>query len=221
MKERPILFSGAMVRALLAGTKTQTRRIVKQQPERNDKGTLMWGTGRRTGLQRFGVDGLDVPPGVFARCPYGQAGDRLWVRESHAPQPDCSLAWDNWMRGVGGARPIIHYMADGSAKAWVDRWRPSIHMPRWASRITLEVVSVRVERLHELSEADAIAEGIEQMPCSVPDTRLWRNYDPSNGWTPSVAIPQNSYRSLWGAINGPDSWAANPWVWVVEFKRLP
>lgn len=99
-------------------------------------------------------------------------------------------------------------------------WRPSIHMPRWASCILLEIVSVRVERLHDLSEADAIAESIEQMPCEVPKTRLWRNYRPENSWPPRVAIPQNSLRTLWESINGEEGWLSNPWCWAIEFKRV-
>lgn len=233
MKERPILFSGAMVRALLAGAKTQTRRVVKPQPPA-DKQRVAW--------YEPGVMGW-APPEVPSqhwhkvRCPYGQPGDRLWVRESGAMHAllapeDPAQPW-LFRHDVPATAGLGHY--------WVQRTRapgasystectreqflrhssakvvPSIHMPRWASRITLEITSVRVERLQDISEADAVAEGIEQMPCAVPDTRLWRNYDPGNGWTPSLAIPQNSFRSLWESINGPDSWDENPWVWVVEF----
>lgn len=225
MTVRPILFSGPMVRALLDGSKTQTRRVVKPQPQNdpakhhpiepysNGRGGWNWvlqATGHGTG---------DPFP-----CPYGQPGDRLWVREAFSG-PWCMEAQD----GRAAAPPSkwaressIWYWADGEPTHgdWT-RPRPSIHMPRWASRIMLEVTGVRVERLREISEADAMAEGIERMPCQVPNTRLWRNYTPGNGWTPSVAIPQNSFRSLWESINGPGAWDANPWVWVVEFRRLP
>lgn len=216
MKERPILFSGPMVRALLDGSKTQTRRVCKpaanlsavvEVPDPAERGQVYNGS-------HFGDEDGEVQ---FA-CPYGGRGDRLWVRESfsgphhreHSPPRD----WHSMDE--------IHCWADGNPEAgdWT-KPRPGMFMPRWASRITLEVVSVRVERLQAISEADAIAEGIEQRPCAVPNTRLWRNYDPSNGWTPSVAIPQNSYRSLWEVINGADAWAPNPWVWAVEFRRLP
>ena len=175
--DRPILFSAPMVRAILAGTKTQTRRVCKPAEAQGMTYVVncMDGTWRN--------EEGDMPS---FRCPHGVPGDRLWVRESH------------W---------------------WFKDEPASIHMPRWASRITLEVTGVRVERLQDISEADAIAEGIEQMPCEVPDTKLWRNYTPDNGWTPRVAMPQNSYRSLWESINGQGSWDANPWVWVVEFRR--
>lgn len=207
MKERPILFSGAMVRVLLNGKKTQTRRIVKPQPERNDKGTLMWGTGRRTGMQRFGVDGLDVPPGVFARCPYGKPGDRLWVREAfmHEPADYC------WEASVSiPCRPAVTtYRADYPNSQPGEGWKPSIHMPRALSRITLEITAVRVERLQGISAADALAEGVNVHPDfhGKPDT--------------SIYGPVQAYRDLWEQINGPDSWDANPWVWAVEFRRLP
>lgn len=213
MKERPILFSGAMVRALLAGTKSQTRRIVKQQPERNDKGTLMWGTGRRTGMQSFGVDGLDVPPGVFARCPYGQAGDRLWVRETWAYGIHALSS-----RNAEREGPWV-YGADSAAKQGrlCDRWRPSIHMRREASRITLEVTGVRVERLQGISEADCWAEGIEEVMHDFEDAS---QVDMAKRLGCSIEDAKPLYAQLWEQINGTGSWAANPWVWVVEFRRL-
>ena len=229
-KERPILFSGAMVRALLTGTKTQTRRVVKPQPDTAHDGEPYWFIGG------YRVWGYRPAPAVPLRaggnplpCPYGQPGDRLWVRETFIqgfpvdPLTDSLQQWD----ADGNELPKkTWYRADNSDIGWIDDdgwqvnvpWKPSIHMPRAASRITLEITSVRVERLQDISEGDAVAEGIEQMPCAVPDTRLWRNYDPGNGWTPSLAIPQNSFRSLWESINGPDSWDENPWVWVVAFS---
>lgn len=223
MKERPILFNSAMVRAVLAGTKTQTRRLVKL-PHNNPLG--VWEPFWFGGENCYDRHGQDVPgrwtlghsrTGDIIGCPIAQAGDRLWVRE----------AW----RTVAGADTIpprdlmnvessIHYEADESSSAGMGKLRPGMFMPRWASRITLEVTGVRVERLQEISEADAMAEGIERMPCLVPNTRLWRNYTPGNGWTPSIAIPQNSFRSLWESINGPGAWAANPWVWCVAFQKV-
>ena len=175
MKERPILFSAPMVRALLAGTKTQTRRIVKARD-------LEW---------------MDVHQGLrepdnAERCPYGQPGDRLWVRETfgHFERNE------NFAPGCE-----VFYRADGESLA-VERWRPSIHMPRWASRITLEVTGVRVERLQDISEADATAEGVSAIPDEM-----------------RRATPRCDFQALWQSINGPDSWAANPWVWIVEFRR--
>lgn len=206
MKERPILFSAPMVRAILAGTKTQTRRVVKPQPPKHtytvsvfhhpDPRPHFWAwthSPKRPDLANLSD--------WCAPCPYGQPGNRLWVRETHSPQPDCWGSWDRWMRGEGGPGPVIHYKAS-DPKAWVDCWRPSIHMPRWASRITLEIASVRVERLQDISRGDAMAEG-----CPFPN--MAAGPDPSD-W----------YRELWNEINGPNSWAANPWVWVVEFKRV-
>ena len=187
MKERPILFSAPMVRALLAGTKTQTRRIVKARD-------LEW---------------MDVHQGLrepdnAERCPYGQPGDRLWVRETFA-------------RIDGQTRPWIEtdYQATythgdrlGDTLGIKKRWTPSIHMPRHASRITLEVTGVRVERLQDISAADARAEGCPDKPVDGAEqasidllAKLW-------------------YHDLWEQINGLDSWAANPWVWVIEFKAI-
>ena len=162
MADRPILFSAPMVRALLAGTKTQTRRVCKLDV--------------RSGMPEPELASL------LRCCPYGVPGDRLWVRETWAPLT------------VGYA-----YRADPVWNAPpADRWHPSIHMPRAASRITLEVTGVRVERLQDISEADVIAEGC-------PRQMLY-----GTGW----------YRDLWLKINGTGSWGANPWVWVIEFRLV-
>lgn len=183
MKERPILFSGPMVRAILEGRKTQTRRVCKL----NLHEMALWIANQSSNN-----------PNVKVRCPYGQPGDRLWVREMHY---------------IGGDN-LVAYRADSVATfdrkeffrwddEWDGDWRPSIHMPRWASRILLEIVSVRVERLQDISEADALAEGmtfpegLEHGEC--PKTAFW---------------------ALWGNINGPQSWHENPWVWVIEFQRV-
>jgi hypothetical protein len=202
MKERPILFNAPMVRALLAGTKTQTRRVVKPQPrEGNDitsgRGELAW----QTGVGHFIVSTLPKAPKLFVeRCPYGRPGDRLWVRETFT-------AFD-----VG----FVTYRADFNSDPAEDRahgivWTPSIHMPRWASRILLEIVSVRVERLQDISEADAMAEGITVPNCGC-------------GWGLDGDLlsgtASGAYMLLWESINGHGSWDANPWVWVVEFKRV-
>ena len=188
MKKRPILMSAPMVRALLDGSKTQTRRMLKMPH----------------GLWETSPSGELVP--IPSNCPYGQPGDRLWVRESFSG-PYCMEAQD----GMAAAAPStwvhesrIWYWADGQPTHgdWT-RPRPSIHMPRWASRITLEVTDVRVERLQDISEADAIAEGCPPNATNAPD-------DISRFW----------YRLLWDQINGPGSWDANPWVWCVTFSRL-
>lgn len=203
MKERPILFSGAMVRALLAGTKTQTRRVMKPQPTGFVGGP---GVKLRDGSPAplVPIDEDVAPVGREIRCPYGAAGDRLWVRESF-----CHLYRDN--TEPPARRPEdVAYMADGITPDLYayGPWKPSIHMPRWASRITLVVTGVRVERLQDISKADALAEGVNV------------HQDHHGKPTTSIYSPVQAYRDLWEQINGPGSWDANPWVWAVDFKRL-
>jgi hypothetical protein len=220
MPERPIIFSGPMVRAILAGTKMQTRRVVQPQPpaghawagwcvastQRADEGKATWGAGSLPHLRAA----------HRVACRYGRPGDRLWVRE----------AW-RVGRKHDGTKPsdlsprsmTVEYEAGGYAcnspwsagewqssdcaprehPEWVGKLRPPIHMPRWASRITLEVTGVRVERLQDVSAADFWAEGIEHSP---------------------DVDPVHEYSDLWRSIYGPGSWASNPWVWVVEFQRV-
>lgn len=213
MKERPILFSAPMVRALLDGSKTQTRRIIKgQAPE--------WATFTdeeyADGREFFMVCGEKEPSGLrpilaAAHCPYGHAGDRLWVRETFSD-----------IYGAGGdearRKEEVMYRADGETDPYVigGRWTPSIHMPRWASRILLEIVSVRVERLQAIGPDDAVEEGIERVRQDDDRVCYWRDYVTGG----KVAVQVGSYRSLWESINGSGSWDANPWVWVVEFKRV-
>lgn len=202
MKERPILFSAPMVRALLAGTKTQTRRVVKVQPEPGFIGN--YGPGNPFIRGERG----DI------RCPYGQPGDRLWVRETwQGPLLDSEEHEAQFSEDGPDAfkKPgFCAYRATDTLDA-IDEdgkdlgWRPSIHMPRWASRILLEIVSVRIERLQDISDADAKAEGVALPPstCTMYDG-IWRD----------------GYRNLWQFINGQGSWDANQWVWVIEFKRI-
>ena len=190
MKERPILFSAPMVRALLAGTKTQTRRIIKPQH-----------------LAFFNQDAAAMLSDWNERpLPYGQPGDRLWVRETFG-HFECN---QHFKPGCN-----VYYRADGNCLE-LEPWRPSIHMPRWASRITLEITSVRVERLQEISEADAIAEGVTRLPGG----DMWTAGGIYDGPLHD-ANPCGAYRRLWESINGPDSWAANPRVWAIEFRRVP
>jgi len=208
MKERPIIFNADMVRAVLDGRKTQTRRIMKVQPEsnqlsllcitastdRSDTGKYHWAESNATGNHARSK--------LFA-CPYGAVGDRLWVRET-------------WAEAGGSAPELQLYRANYPAHVPSKyenvpppesiRWRPSIHMPRWASRITLEITGVRVERLQNISQEDAKAEG------------CWYG---RGGGEPDFAVsPADHFPTLWASIYGEESWQANPWVWVIEFKRV-
>ena len=204
MTERGISFSAPMVRALLAGTKTQTRRIVK---EKNVPAALRDGPGS-------------------ACCPF-TVGDRLWVREAYR-LPESVDAFSPTEAGTrllaAGADPStvpICYDADGATRHWpVDgapclpgKRRMGMFMPRWGSRIVLDVVDVRMERLDECSAADAVAEGIERLE-DVDGAARWRVYGPSPASTSDARL---SYRSLWEQINGAGSWEANPLIWVVVF----
>ena len=214
VKERPILFSAPMVRAILDGRKTQTRRIVKPQPP----GSCRYEINGNQDKAYCVFDDAGLPGGIgfcpptarskdhLLPCPYGKPGDRLWVRET----------WQQVTQDVATVKPIdvlrdckqgVCYAADGERCPITYgqvklRWRPSIFMRRWASRITLEITGVRVERLQDISEEDAIAEGVQ---CA---------------GVPSSLTNRGAFAKLWESINGPDSWAANPWVWVVEFHKL-
>jgi len=218
MKERPILFSAPMVRALLDGSKTQTRRVVKVQPP--VRGDLRVLARHRTADGAF-IDYMWWPfsesdgGGKAFTCPYGQPGDHLWVRETFAAS-------------AHGATAAVMYRADSHVRPGLgdfegESWKPSIHMPRAASRILLEVVSVRVEQLQDCNKQDAIAEGIHRYE------HFWRDaefplddvaYEPVKGWPTRYSCPVQAYQALWESINGAGSWGANPWVWVVEFKRV-
>jgi hypothetical protein len=195
MKERPILFSAPMVRAILEGRKTMTRRVIKPHP------TLFNG---RAGGHDCGWP-IDER-GRLVACPYGQPGDRLWVRETFQTLEDFAAKDATYYRADGKK---ITALVDGDKYDLSHKWRPSIFMPRALSRITLEITSVRVERVQDISEADAIAEGC-----------IASNDDLTDGY---FDIPARSFfEDLWDSINAKlgYGWDANPWVWVVEFKRV-
>jgi hypothetical protein len=217
--ERPILFSAPMVRAILEGRKTQSRRIVKLQPEVWDDGTIDFGwaqfypngyvhTSNEEGYGGQNWNSSNYPTeNKFAQalartphsklCPFGRPGDRLWVRETHK-----FTVLEGWKKIlISYASGGEHEVPSPSPIPCETKWRPSIHMPRWASRISLEVTSVRVERLKEITAADVLAEGVGN-----PDQK-------PGGLT-------NGFARQWGTLYGAGAWAANPWVWVIEFRRI-
>lgn len=203
-KERPILFSAAMIQALLAGRKTQTRRIVKGAP--HDAGCAVysqpWQTPGQSSALFFAGPTPESRGLARVKCPYGVPGDRLWVRETF---------YCNRFDYPDGPRDELkaelYYAADGlpnfEGEEAEIRWRPSIHMPRWASRLTLEITGVRLERLHDISDADAWAEGVQA---------------PAGSVTRYQGEGRGLFFDLWRTINGEASLDANPYVWVVEFK---
>lgn len=201
MKSRPILFSAPMVRALLAGTKTQTRRPLRE-------GTWL---DPKEGVIRMCSVGNGVTGFQSVACPYGAPGDQLWVRETWAHHVQAQSA----ERDEDG--PFV-YAADGPQalqSRLASKWTPGIHMFRWASRITLEIAAVRVERLQDISEADALAEGVT--PKCEPGCS-GRLMEALGGF--SFRPAASAYADLWEQINGAGSWDANPWVWRLSFKRV-
>jgi len=218
MKERPILFSAPMVRAILDGSKTQTRRVVKPQPPATVRDFCTFHNPKGEGLAHFAFDPVERElQDWFAVCPYGQPGDRLWVRETFSPIYPQDPTYN-------GGRPIEYdYSATykhgdrlGDSLGIKKVWKPSIHMPRAASRITLEITGVRVERLQDISEADVIAEGIRRRPLGF---RVELSGAPKHE-SRSFYTAISAFRFLWESINGPGSWDANPWVWVIDFKQV-
>lgn len=216
MKERPILFSALMVRALRAGLKTQTRRLLNPQPNNPEVFGVspIWGQGARRGSARFEIHAAFNDGGKrvdrWLPCPYGAAADRLWVKETWRTEKKYDRRKPS--RLPAGAR--IWFEADGPAPAWAGRLRPSIFMRKWMSRIRLAISGIRVERLQEISEADAKAEGAAH--------RIAPGGDLAGAFDQRVPIGfRNHFRDLWESINGAGSWGTNPWVWVVEFSLLP
>ncbi|MEJ5137763.1 MULTISPECIES: hypothetical protein [Acinetobacter] len=221
--ERPILFNTPMVQAILEGRKTQTRRIVKtriviEQAE-FELGNRPAVLHSEPSLQHY----------IDNDCPYGQVGDFLWVRETF-----CYGCIDEWDAEHPDDRRLFVDQYDGRKqdpipKQWclennveIDDviWKPSIHMPRSASRILLEITNIRVEHLSDISRADSVSEGIKtfMVDCSRDGLKTaFKDYSSDNNAI-SRNNPVDSFRTLWESINGADSWAVNPWVWVVEFK---
>jgi len=184
-----------MVRALLDGRKSQTRRTVKPIYDGDVVDIIEW---RPQNGAWFGLSGYNQV--AHCTCPYGEPGDRLWVKESYA----FDRAYDALSPSNTPRSTRIAYAADGPLPSWAGKPRPSIYMPRWACRIALEITCVRVERLQDISVGDCCAEGAPI-------------FDGDEEQTHAV---QSWYQNLWQSINGVNSWAANPWVWVVEFVRI-
>ena len=206
MKERPILFSAPMVRSILAGTKTQTRRALKPQPIYDGRFAGGWKV-----VGKNGHEAATCSPLIAELCPYGQPGDRLWVRETFCHQWNDMTGYHDDKFWYRASTPDVEHV-DGDAKS---PWKPSIHMPRAASRITLEITGVRVERLQGISEADAEAEGCAKNHIGY----YWGGPHAVSG-RKQMATAQSAYRDVWESINGAGSWDVNPWVWIVEFKRV-
>ena len=222
MKERPILFNGEMVRAILDGRKTMTRRIVKPQPPFEPEGYECGPFYRLMDAEPIAYGFCDEDGNDF-KCPYGQPGDRLWVRETWCPVNDEAFDGEKWIDyratpKYEESHPAGWDNAPGDPEAL--SWKPSIHMPRWASRILLEITSVRVERLQEITPNDCEAEGIQGK--SLPSPVRGQPYEEYNNGDGLVyTSPTLAFRALWESINGKKHpWESNPWVWVIEFKRL-
>ncbi|MGG6084651.1 hypothetical protein ACQSEB_23790 [Salmonella enterica] len=211
MKERGMIFNGEMVRAILEGRKAQTRRPFnwRRQPamemaERDDGSLWPWAEDCERGGD------------IWFACPFGEVGDRIWVRETfrvHSRATDvATLVYRASVRNSWTEQTHRVPVAVCNKPATPEKWTPSIHMPRWASRILLEITDVRVERLNAISQEDAQAEGMELTG--------WRpTYsDPDSGG--EVWTPYDNFAQLWSSIYGEESWQANPWVWVIEFKRV-
>ncbi|EKS6506540.1 hypothetical protein R9C26_002078 [Enterobacter hormaechei] len=204
--ERGMIFNSEMVRAILDGRKTQTRRIIKDCTVGRDPISKFIQIGKKF----IGCYPEDVPELIRECCPYGVPGDRIWVRETWAEAgasaPDLKLYRANYPAHVP-----THY--ENVPPAEDVRWTPSIHMPRWASRILLEITDVRVEQLKSISEEEARSEGVAQLR-----EGFWKHYQP--GWTQHQLSARGSFATLWESIYGFGEWDRNPWVWVIEFKRI-
>jgi hypothetical protein len=232
IKEHPILFSTVMVQALIAGTKTMTRRVAHKNFETLEEVKpvpRVMGMEEDWNSWRFTWESGDD---AIIKCPYGQVGNLLWVREAiyafghwvlnedENEHKKWSFVDETQFRGLE-----YHYMDNPPAEIRKKRvqgtcfWykRPSIFMPKAASRILLEIINIRVERLQDISEQDAINEGIEEAEFDkVNNCRVFKHY----GYQNAVTDEKDSFQSLWQSINGEESWNANPWVWVVEFKKV-
>ena len=190
-KFRPILFSTPMVQSILEGRKTQTRRVVKHQP--SEKGGLAFNDGEHPQM----------------KCPYGEIGDVIWVRETMIYNKNSETFWpvaDGYSKSV----------CEKTGKTFeYEKTIPAIYMPEQACRLFLKITDIRVERLQEITEEDAIAEGVDKY--GIQDNFAYKDYVNSKS---SYGQAKNSFMSLWYLINGVESWMTNPWVWVISFERI-
>lgn len=239
MTDRPIIFSGPMVRAILEGRKTQTRRVVRAPTEDlNHPAVHHWQMDQEhravavAHSEKVADQYITTFPHYRILCPYGVPGDRLWVRETGWQRPersprDIREGADTWPPYEYDAAQVCTLSPD-DMKNWGWKRRPAIHMPRWASRIKLEVTGVRIERLQEISHEDAEAEGFARLS---KDGQTWkygipdRDGEPGNdddGWHWQLwdIDARIAYKRLWDSINAKRApWSSNPWVWVIEFRR--
>ena len=230
MKERPILFSGPMVRAIMEGRKTMTRRIVK--PIIANCLEDGWG-----GEQQIYWTRDDEPIEATRLCPYGASDDRLWIKEAWRTYENFNefspKEIEKMAKNIGyeNAWAPIQYEADQTRINWLDRqygpgrYRHARFMPKWASRILLEIINIRVERLQDITEEEAIAEGIEPIPFadSKKKDNMFTVTTPEGdkyNYSSNFKTAKEAFKALWQSINGPGSWEQNPWVWVIEFKKL-
>lgn len=244
MKERPILFSAPMVQAILAGNKTQTRRVVKgfdiQGP--SSIGHYDWfKNGKWEGAHKTSMSFSDSS--AADNCPYGQLGDQLWVRETwgyfdpdgtgqdyespacaksseYMMHEDNSCLLDYWLRRIA-YKASFKLPEYGNGPDAPKKWHPSIHMPRWASRIQLEITNIRVERLQDISDEDAESEGIESCGRCGGFGFIEQGGEVFDCPMPECGISAATlFERLWKSINGAESWTANPYVWVIEFRKV-
>ena len=211
VRERPILFSGPMVRAILDGRKTQTRRVVKPQPDVSEGygGCTRLMFKKRNGEALLN-EALNAPSPLLypLLCPYGDVGDRLWVRETFATGP----------KGHGWGDVIYHATFGAALKPVCEgftKWKPSIHMPRAISRLSLDITEVRVERLQDITNVEAEREGVTHYDCGHPDC-----FD-KQGHPGKHFGPRGAFMELWESLNAKRGygWDANPWVWCLTFRR--
>lgn len=234
MKETGLMFKAPLVRSILDGTKTQTRRVVKNQPFDRSWSTKGHKIGYMSGRAANGdeVDGLiaysESSGGEWhAKCPMGQPGDRIYVRETFVQGHDYDAVTDRLRThdDAGNPLPMKTWFRATDEATWCDGdgweantpWKPAIHMPKALARIWLDITGVRLERLQDISNADCIAEGISELPYQAAERGCWWTGNVAAGAALHGRTPRNAFQLLWESTGG--DWAANPWVWAIDFKR--